>query len=94
MGFRFHKSLKLLPGIRLNVSKTGPSISLGGKGLTYNIGRKGTKTTVGLPGSGMSYSSYSSYQDTVTSLSKKNSNSIIGGVITAVIGAISAAVRR
>ncbi|MDD4615786.1 MAG: DUF4236 domain-containing protein [Alphaproteobacteria bacterium] len=55
MGIRFHKSIKLLSGLRLNLSKSGPSLSVGGKGLTYNIGSKGSRTTVGLPGSGVSY---------------------------------------
>ncbi len=63
MGFRFRKGVKLFPGLRLNVTKHGlSSLSLGGKGLTYNIGKKGTRGTVGLPGSGLSYSDYSSYK--------------------------------
>ncbi len=64
MGFRFHKSIKLIPGIKLNMSKSGPSLSVGGKGMTFNLGSKGTKTTVGLPGTGASYSSHSSYKNT------------------------------
>lgn len=59
MGLRFRKSVRLLPGVRLNISKQGlSSLSIGGRGLTYNIGRKGTRGTVGLPGSGLSYSHY------------------------------------
>jgi hypothetical protein len=64
MGFRFRKNLRLLPGVRLNFSKSGASVSLGGRGLTYNIGRKGTRATVGLPGSGLSHSSYRSHTET------------------------------
>lgn len=60
MGFRFRKSLNLIPGIKINLSKSGPSFSVGGPGMTYNIGPKGNRATVGLPGSGMSYSTYSS----------------------------------
>ncbi|MGE0284574.1 MAG: DUF4236 domain-containing protein, partial [Rhizobiaceae bacterium] len=60
MGLRFHKSFKLLPGIRLNMSKSGPSVSVGGKGLTYNFGSKRNRATVGLPGTGVSYSTTSS----------------------------------
>ncbi len=56
MGFRFHKSVSLLPGLRLNFSKSGPSVSVGQKGLTWNIGGKRDRATVGLPGSGLSYS--------------------------------------
>lgn len=55
MGFRFHKSIKIAPGLRINLSKTGPSLSVGRPGASFNIGTKGTRTTVGAPGTGMSY---------------------------------------
>jgi len=56
MGFRFRRSLRLAPGIRINLSKTGASLSLGRRGATLNFSGRGTKATVGLPGSGLSYS--------------------------------------
>jgi len=56
MGFRFRKSIKLFPGIRINLSKSGVSTSVGVPGATVNFSDKGTRTTVGLPGTGMSYS--------------------------------------
>ena len=56
MGFRFRKSIKILPGVRLNFSKSGISTSIGVPGATVNISGKGTRTTVGLPGTGISYS--------------------------------------
>jgi hypothetical protein len=56
MGFRFRRSIKLLPGIRLNVSKSGVSTSIGGRGAHINIGPRGTRGTVGIPGTGISYS--------------------------------------
>lgn len=62
MGFRIRKSLRILPGVKLNLSKTGASVSLGRRGLTYNIGKKGNRATVGLPGSGVSYSTYSPHE--------------------------------
>jgi len=52
--FRLHKSRGILPGIRINLSKSGPSLSLGPAGARLNIGPKGIRTTVGLPGSGLS----------------------------------------
>ena len=56
MGWRFRRSLRILPGVRLNVSKRGlSSVSVGRRGLTLNVGRKGTKETIGLSGSGLSY---------------------------------------
>src|SRR5687767_3652940 len=55
MGFRFRKSVRLLPGVRLNFSTRGVSTSLGGRGATVNIGRKGARATLGIPGTGLSY---------------------------------------
>lgn len=60
MGFRFRKSIRLLPGVRLNLGMRGASISIGGRGLTTNVSARGTRTTVSLPGTGLSYSTYSS----------------------------------
>jgi hypothetical protein len=56
MSFRFRRSIKLLPGIRLNFGKRGVSTSIGVRGAHVTIGKTGTRTTVGLPGSGLSYS--------------------------------------
>ena len=56
LGFRFRKSIKLFPGLRLNLSKSGVSASVGVKGATVNISDRGTRGTVGIPGSGISYS--------------------------------------
>jgi hypothetical protein len=57
MGFRFRRSIKVIPGIRINLGKSGfSSVSVGGHGITKNFSKKGTKTTFGLPGTGLSYS--------------------------------------
>ncbi|MCB8883829.1 DUF4236 domain-containing protein [Acidisoma cellulosilytica] len=55
MGFRFRRSVRIAPGLRLNLSKSGPSLSVGGKGATFNISKKGTRATFGIPGTGISY---------------------------------------
>jgi Protein of unknown function (DUF4236) len=56
MGFRFRKIISVLPGVKVNLSKTGVSTSLGGHGATVNVGTSGKRTiTLGIPGSGMSY---------------------------------------
>lgn len=64
MGFRFRKTIKILPGVKINVSKSGVSTSIGGPGATVNLkrGRK-TKTTIGVPGTGLSHTSYSGASD-------------------------------
>ena len=54
-GLRFRKSWGILPGVKLNVSKTGVSTSLGGHGATMNIGTRSRTATFGIPGTGLSY---------------------------------------
>lgn len=56
MGFRFQKRITIIPGVRLNISKSGVSTSFGPKGASLNVGKNGVKGTVGIPGSGLSYS--------------------------------------
>lgn len=53
VGFRFRRSLRIAPGLRLNFSKSGVSTSIGGRGTTFNIGPRGNRTTVGIPGTGL-----------------------------------------
>lgn len=59
MGFRFRKRLKLFPGLSLNFSKNGlSSLSVGVPGATMNVPLSrsgGTRATVGLPGTGLSW---------------------------------------
>jgi hypothetical protein len=56
MGFRFRKSIKIIPGIRLNVGKRGiNSVSVGGHGTTANISKHGAHTTYSIPGNGVGY---------------------------------------
>jgi hypothetical protein len=61
MGLRLRKILTLAPGLRINLSKSGASLSVGPKGATVNLGRKGVRGTVGLPGTGLSYSEYKAH---------------------------------
>ena len=56
MGFRFRRSIRIAPGLRINLSKSGPSLSVGKRGATLNFGKRGERATVRLPGTGMSYS--------------------------------------
>lgn len=57
MGMRFRKSKKIAPGVRLNLSAKSASISIGPKGFKKTFSTNGrTTTTVGIPGTGLSYS--------------------------------------
>ena len=53
MSLRYRKSLKLLPGVRVNLSKSGISTTIGPKGASVNIGKKGTYLNTGVPGTGL-----------------------------------------
>ena len=53
--FRFRKTFSILPGVRINLSKTGVSTSLGGHGVTLNVGHGKENVTLGVPGTGLSY---------------------------------------
>jgi len=56
MGFlRFRRTFRIAPGLRLNLSKSGVSASVGRRGLWFTVGPRGTRETVGLPGTGISY---------------------------------------
>ena len=69
MGLNFRKSISLGHGLKVNLSKGGPSISLGKKGLRQTISASGrATTTVGIPGTGVYYSK------------QKNVKSLFGGL--------------
>jgi hypothetical protein len=54
MAFRFRKSFRIVPGVRINVSTSGLSTTLGPRGMSVNVGRRGTFLNAGLPGTGVS----------------------------------------
>jgi TM2 domain-containing membrane protein YozV len=57
MGFRFRKSIKIAPGIKFNINKKSVGMTIGTRGAHYTVNSKGTRTTsVGIPGTGLSYS--------------------------------------
>jgi hypothetical protein len=53
---RFQKRIKLLPGVTFNLSRKGVSTSLGVTGARVAYGHGQKRTTVGLPGTGISHS--------------------------------------
>lgn len=68
MGFRFRRSFKIAPGVRVNLNKKSASVSFGPKGLKHTVSTTGkSHTTVGVPGTGLSYTSSGS-SDTPASI--------------------------
>ena len=56
MGLRFRKSIKIAPGVKINLNKKSTSVTFGGKGVHYTSSSTGKKTaSVGIPGTGISY---------------------------------------
>ena len=54
MGFRFQKHIGLGSFARINLSKSGASLSLGERGARVTIGRT-PRITIGAPGTGLSW---------------------------------------
>lgn len=57
MGMKFRKSVKIAPGVKLNIGKKSTGVSVGGKygGMSFNS-KSGAKTRVSIPGTGISFS--------------------------------------
>ena len=57
MGFRFRKSVKIAPGVKVNFGKKSVGMSIGNRyaGVSVNS-RTGARARVSAPGTGLSYS--------------------------------------
>ncbi len=63
--FRFYRRMRIFPGLSVNVSKSGPSLTLGMRGAHMTIGSRGIRKTVGIPGTGIYYTSQNGYHSGV-----------------------------
>lgn len=55
MGWRFQKSIRIAPGLRLNLSRAGVGVSWGIPGFRVSTGPRGTWATASIPGTGLRY---------------------------------------
>jgi len=56
MGWRFRRSVKIAPGLRLNIGKRSVGASVGPRGAKVSANTRGdVRRTVGLPGTGLSH---------------------------------------
>lgn len=75
MGWRFRRSVTLMPGVRVNFGLHGPSVSVGGKGFRTTFGSNGRVTrSIGIPGTGISYVTTSGGRDCRSSGSRAPSS--------------------
>lgn len=56
MGWRFFRRFRIAPGLWLNLSRSGVSVSAGVRGLRATVGKGRSRLTVGLPSTGLSFS--------------------------------------
>lgn len=94
MGIRFRKSIKIAPGVRVNVGKKSASVSVGGKGFRHTSSTTGKKTTtVGVPGSGLSYSTShggaKKNNAPVASAEAQPRTSKVGGIVLTILGVLA-----
>lgn len=61
--FRFRRSIKIAPGIKINLNKKSTSLTIGRRGIHTTINGSGVRNTIGLPGSGLSYTSYQKFDN-------------------------------
>lgn len=55
MSFRFQRSIRIVKGVRLNISKSGLGVSVGPRGAKLSVGPRGAHMHAGLPGTGLYY---------------------------------------
>lgn len=55
MSWRFRQSFKIIPGLKLNLSRSGLSASIGGAPFTVNVGPRGVYGTASIPGTGIQF---------------------------------------
>lgn len=72
MGLSFRKSITILPGVKVNVSKSGLSLSAGIGGLHGSINTKGqVRGTASLPGTGVRYTKTKNIKDLLPGAEEK-----------------------
>jgi tetratricopeptide (TPR) repeat protein len=76
MGYlRARRSIKLGPGVKINLNKRSVGLTVGGRGAHYSVNTRGQRTkTVGLPGTGLSYIDRSSTRRSASRASSRRTN--------------------
>jgi len=55
MAIRFWRRVRVFPGVTLNISKTGLSLTFGIRGARRTVGRGRRSFSLGIPGTGLFY---------------------------------------
>lgn len=77
---RFRRSVKIMPGVKVNFNKKSVGVTFGGKGAHYTVNSSGRKTTTfGIPGTGLYYTESSGGGST----KKSSSEPLFGSGVSA-----------
>lgn len=81
MPLRFNRRVRIAKGVYINVGKKGiSSVTVGTRGFSTNVSKKGTRRTYSLPGTGISYQTKQKpYGTRVKSQRKRKSHVGCGG---------------
>ncbi len=72
MGLSFRKSVQILPGVKLNISKSGIGVSVGVTGLHASINSKGQiRGTASIPGTGVRYTKSTKLSNLIPGMKEK-----------------------
>ena len=88
MGLRFRRSIRLMPGVRINLSRSGLSMSIGVRGAHVTVGHSKVRETIGLPGAGLSYTTTQSTGGTSEEVAGARPRDRIGRVLLWILAAI------
>jgi hypothetical protein len=97
LGLRFYRRVHLAPGLSVNLSRSGPSLSFGVRGAHVTVGRRGVTRTIGLPGTGVFYTSraglhsgyHSAHADApLTPDQQAAADRHVEGVLTLILGVV------
>ncbi len=97
MGLRFHKSINLGKGVRLNLNSKSVGVSAGVKGARVSVNSSGRKTaTFSVPGTGLSYTTNLGKKKSSKSKKKTaqsgGTNKVLVGIIVVLVLVIAAGV--
>ena len=84
MPLRFRRSIRIFPGVRVNIGKHGINSTTIGKGpVKLNVGTKGAHSSVNIPGTGVTYispntsSNTSRYESNIKGGTSKNGSCLL-----------------
>ncbi len=89
MGFRLLQPLKIVPSITINLSKSGVSASGGVRGARVTLGPRSVRCTIGIPGTGLSYTATDSLGTSVRRTRTRPTDDEVHELVASVQGCLT-----